>query len=122
MGEEAGAVIRRNKYSARKTLCRAGHTHDSGKEARRCDELHLLLRAGEIEDLEQQPRFYFTIDGRQVKHDNGRRVGLTADFAFIDRQTGRKVVEDSKGMVVRDWPIRKAIFRALYPDIILREV
>ena len=111
-----------NKYRAKKTSCRAGHTHASKREATRCDELHLLLRAGEIESLEREPKFWFAINGIQLKHDNGHRVGYTADFKFVDRQTGRTVVEDTKGFTVRDWPLRKAVFRALYPDLILREV
>lgn len=111
-----------NKYHARKTLCRAGHMHASGRESRRCDELHLLVRAGEIESLEQQPKFHFTVNGIELKHDNGRRAVYTADFSFIDRQSAKRVIEDTKGMSARDWPLRKALFRACYPDLILREV
>lgn len=111
-----------NKFFAKKTPCRAGHTHASKREATRCDELHLLLRAGEIESLEFEPQFWFEVHGRQLKHDNGRRVGYKADFMFWDRHSGAHIVEDTKGFTVRDWPLRKAIFRALYPDLVLREV
>jgi hypothetical protein len=111
-----------NKYGARKTPCRYGHTHASKREAKRCDELHLLQRAGEIEDLEQQPRFTFTVNGIELKHDNGRRAVYTADFGFVDRQSARRVIEDTKGYSARDWPLRKALFRACFPDLILREV
>jgi len=120
---EAQTVSRGNKFFARKTPCRSGHTHASGREAKRCDELQLLLRAGDIEDLVQQPEYPFIIDGQQVKHANGRRVIYTADFTFIDRQTGKRIVEDAKGGYRDDaWTLRKALFRALYPDLILREV
>lgn len=111
-----------NKYGARKSGCRNGHTHDSAREATRCNELHLMLRGGEIEDLKLQEQFWFAIDGQQLKHDNGRRVGVKIDFTFTDRFSGRRIAEDSKGMVVRDWPLRKAVFKALYPDVLLREV
>lgn len=111
-----------SKYGARKTVCRAGHVHPSKRESARCDELHLLLRAGDIETLEQQPQFYFVIDGNPLKLDNGRRAGVKLDFAYTDRHSGCRIVEDSKGCVVRDWPLRKALFRALFPDIVLREV
>ena len=45
-----------NKYGAKKTACalayanpRGDHKmHDSAKEARRCDELNLLQRGGEV--------------------------------------------------------------------------
>lgn len=113
---------RPNKYGARKQPCHYGHQHASGREAKRCNELHLLLRAGDIESLEQQPQFWFVIDGKQVKLDNGRRAGVKLDFAYVDRHSGARIVEDSKGARVRDWPLRKAIFRALYPDLVLREV
>jgi len=113
--------MRRNKYGAKKTACGFGHTHDSGAEAKRCNDLHLLERAGEITHLEVQPQYWFAIDGRQIKHDNGRRVGLKADWRYRE-PSGQLVVEDKKGFAARDWPLRKAIFRALYPDTELREV
>lgn len=115
-------MSRLNKYGARKTPCRAGHMHASGREAKRCDELHLLLRGGEIEDLVHQPKFFFEIEGRPLKHDNGRRAAYTADFSFMDRQSAKRIVEDTKGATARDWPLRKALFRATFPDHILREV
>ncbi len=111
-----------SKYGARKTTCRAGHAHASKRESTRCDELHLLLRAGDIENLVQQPQFYFKIGGEILKLDNGRRAGVKLDFAYTDRHSGALVCEDSKGYTVRDWPLRKALFKALFPDIVLREV
>lgn len=119
MPGRAATVIRRHKYGAKKAPCRSGHTHDSGKEAKRCDELHLLLRAGQISDLQVQEQFWFSINGVQVKHGNGRRVGMKVDFVYWEG--AKRVAEDSKGFVVRDWPLRAAIFRALHPDIELRE-
>jgi hypothetical protein len=115
-------MARRSKYNARKTNCAIGHVHDSKREAKRCEKLHQLEADGYITDLEIQPQFWFTIDGKPVKHDNGRRVGLRADFLYTDCVEGVRVVEDAKGYSVRDWPIRKAIFRALNPHLELREV
>ena len=48
---------RGNKYSAIKTVCRASHKHDSKREAAKCDELHLALKAGYIKDLQFQVPF-----------------------------------------------------------------
>ena len=111
----------RNKFGAKKCACHAGHGHASKAEARRCNELALLQRAGTIRELRQQPQFWFVIDGRQVKHEGGRRVGYKADFAYFEGET--HVVEDVKGNYRDDaWTLRKAIFRALFPDIVLREV
>lgn len=115
-------MSRPNKYKAQKAECAQGHKHASKKEARHCNGLHLLVRAGEIESLELHPQFYFEINGQQLIHDNGRRVGYKADFAYTDRHSARRIVDDTKGYTARDWPLRKAIFRACFPDIILREV
>lgn len=109
-----------SKYHAKKTPCRQGHTHASKKEAGMCDVLTEREMRGEIQRLEQQPKFTFTIDGRQLKHKNGHKVGLTADFQYFEG--GRNIVVETKGFVVRDWPLRRAIFEALFPHIELREV
>lgn len=109
-----------HKYSAKAAECGFGHTHPSRKEARRCADLHLLQRAGEISELEREPRYYFEVNGKTLTHDRGRRAVYTPDFRYR-RRDGSLVVEDSKGVSVRDWPLRKALFRACYPDIELVE-
>ncbi len=115
--------FRRNKYGAKKTHCSHGHKHDSKKEAARCEELHDLWAAGQISNLVNQPQFWFCINGQQVKHENGRRVGYRPDFSYS--QDGAEVVEDvkptSKFAMSKDYPLRKAIFKALYPSITFRE-
>jgi len=64
---------------------------------------------GEISHLAVHPQFFFVIDGEQLKHDNGRRVGYKADFQFFEGDLN--VVEDCKGMVTSDWPLRKSVFK-----------
>lgn len=115
---------RETKWKAKRCGCRAGHLHDSRAEARRCDELHLMQRGGVIRGLVVQPQYWFAVNGRQVLHDNGRRAGYRADFSYVEAERPDVIiVEDVKGGVVSaDWPLRKALFRALNPDIILREV
>ena len=111
------------RHFARKTVCNAGHTHYSKAEAKRCDDLHLLQSAGKIVGLKVSPRFYFSIDGREIKMGNGQVARYTGDFTYIEGN--RQVVEDVKaknGFVERDVPLRMAIFRACYPDIELRIV
>lgn len=114
----------KSKHRAKKATCRAGHGHDSRSEAKRCDELHLLEKAGEISHLQVFPRFYFVVNGVQVKHDNGRRVSYEADFSYFENSAA--VVEDVKGRSrkadSRDWPLRRAFFRVCFPGIELREV
>jgi hypothetical protein len=107
------------KYRAVKAQCGAGHTHDSKREAVRCNELHILEAAGEISDLMIHPQYWFVINGRQLKHPNGRRVGYKSDFEYIEN--GMLVTEDVKGVIVRDWPLRRAVFKALFPNHDLRE-
>lgn len=120
LGEAAPA---KNKFDAKKSSCQQGHTHDSRAEGRRCNALHLLQRANLIRDLVVQPQYWFVINGVQVKHENGRRLGYRADFAYHDVEQDRAVVEDVKGGYRDDaWTIRKAVFRALFPDLELREV
>jgi len=107
------------KYRAVKSQCSAGHTHDSKREAIRCNELHALEAAGEITDLVIHPQYWFVINGKQLKHANGRRVGYKSDFEYIEN--GMLVTEDVKGVIVRDWPLRRAVFMALFPNHLLRE-
>lgn len=109
---------RGNKFKAKRTPCYHGHVHASGKEARRCNDLHILQRAGAIRNLEQQPVYRFTVEGRAVMVGK-RQLKITLDFRYIEN--GQLVVEDSKGMRTRDYIVRTAFFRAFHPDIILRE-
>ena len=122
-GSSADRPARGNKYHARKTGCAHGHTHDSAKEARRCNDLHLLQRAGQISRLEVQPQFWFHVDGVAMRHENGRRIGWRPDFQYFEGD--RNVVEDVKGgkaTRTEAYTLRLAIFRALYPFIVVREV
>ena len=43
-----------NKYSNKKCRCASGHTHDSKKEAKRCNELTILENAGIISGLHER--------------------------------------------------------------------
>lgn len=107
-----------HKYHAKKTVCRQDHKHPSKKEAGWCDALHIDQADGKLSGLKLSPFFPFIIDCQQLKHSNGRRVGYTADFEFLEGN--RTIVVEVKGMSVRDWPLRKAVFEALYPNLELR--
>lgn len=116
--------MRGNKYGARKTVCIHGHTHASKREAVRCVELHILQQAGQILGLSLEPQIFFEIKGKPVKHPNGRRVGYKGDFGYVER--GVKVIEEvkpaSKDARGRDYALRIAIAKALYPSLDFREV
>lgn len=109
-----------SKYFAKPTTCIHGHKHASKREAVRCVELHLLQQAGEIEDLEVEPTFRFVINGQQVKMGNGQVAKYRPDFIYTEN--GREIAEDVKGFVVRDFPLRAALFRTLFPTIELRVI
>lgn|ERR1700734_2196951 len=87
---------KRSKYGAVKTEC-DGVTFDSKKEAKRYNELKLLLLAGEIEHLQRQPAFPITV--------NGVKVGTyKADFSYMEK--GELVIED-----VKSEPTKTAVYR-----------
>ena len=78
---------------------RARVQFDSQKEARRYDELMVMLRAGIISDLRLQPQFtlqesYVTETGERI-----RAIRYTADFSY--KFGGKLVVEDVKSKPTR---------------------
>ena len=83
----------KTKYGSRKDT-RGELRLDSKKEARRYDELMVMLRAGIISDLRLQPQFtlqesYVTETGERI-----RAIRYTADFLY--KFGGKLVVEDVK--------------------------
>jgi len=112
----------RSKYRNRRTQV-AGIWFDSQKEARRYQDLLLLERAGKIESLHVHPRYYLT---RSFLHDGAveRAIIYEADFAYLDRELGRMVVEDvkSKGTRTQAYRIKRKLFLIAYPEFEFREV
>jgi len=94
-----------------------GVRFDSGKEARRYNELKLLERAGQIKNLELQPRFLLQ---EAFKHngETHRKIEYVADFRYIE--DGKQVVEDVKSVITKKHPVyalkKKLLFKK-YPDI-----
>lgn len=102
------STIASSKYHSRKKECRQDHLHDSSKEADRCDELALLEHAGEIADLEQQPKFVITIQGKRI-------CSYSADFRYRDLKRGGAVVtEDVKGWRTPIFRLKKKLTEASY--------
>lgn len=102
-----------HKFNAKRTTCQAGHSHPSAAEARRCDELHLLQRAGEISRLEMQPKFPVSINGVKV-------FTYVADFAYFTRET--RIVEDVKGQILPMYRLKKKCVEAYYAGVKIVEV
>lgn len=90
-----------------------GHRFPSKFEATRYADLKLLERAGQIADLRLQPRFPLVVRGKKV----GTYVG---DFWYIEgRET---VVEDTKGVVLPLYRLKRELFLVLYPGVVFREI
>lgn len=124
---------RASKYhneKAQRTLSEGKtHTFDSQKEARRFDELMLLLDAGKIRKLELQRQFtlqesYITPEGERI-----RAIRYVADFAY-ERATAPDcngdiywlpVVEDTKGVQTKDYKLKKKLMRERF-NITIQEV
>ena len=86
----------------------------SRAEARRYGELKLLERAGEILQLEMQPKYELMV--------NGIRVGrYTGDFRYVEK--GATVVEDvkSKASKTEAYGVRKRLMLAVH-GIEIREL
>lgn len=101
-----------SKYSAKKTDCEHGHLHDSGLEARRCNELHGLLATGNISRLEMQPEFPVIINGAKV-------CIYKADFAYFVSTC--RIVEDVKGMLTPVYRLKKKLVEAAHPGTVITE-
>ena len=93
------------------------YVFDSAKEAKRYRELKLLEMAGEISDLELQPRFLLQESFRK----NGkayRKIEYVADFKYIEN--GKTIVEDVKGLQTDVFKIKHKLFEKKYPELELR--
>lgn len=88
-------------------------TFDSQREARRYDELMLLLKAGQIKDLRLQQNFtiqegYVTAEGEVV-----RPIVYKTDFVYYVIRNGEwtKVVEDAKGVRTEGYKLKKKMMQ-----------
>lgn len=110
-----------SKYHSKKVVM-DGETFDSRKEYRRYCELLLLVRAGEITDLQRQVEFelipaqwetferYSDKTGNRLK--DGRRCveqkcSYIADFVYC--KGGQRVVEDTKGVRTDTYIVKRKL-------------
>ena len=98
-----------NKYGAKKTEI-DGFVFASRGEGRRYSELKLLEMAGEIRDLELQPRFPCMVNGILV-------CDYIADFRYFDKAKNGIVVEDFKSEATKKiavYRLKKKLVEAIY--------
>lgn len=98
-----------SKYKNKKTPCLNGHVHDSAKEARRCNDLHLLERGKVITELQTQVSFELI-----PKQPDERKCEYKADFVY--KENGQIIVEDTKGMKTKEYLIKRKLFKYKYPQ------
>lgn len=100
--------LRRNKYGVSPKADRTvdGIVFDSKKECRRYGELKLLQKAGEITNLEIQPRFDIHIKKTYIAF-------YKADFRYLNRD-GTWTVEDCKGLKMPIYRLKKKLVEALH--------
>ena len=111
-----------SKYNNRKVEL-DGFTFDSQKEARRYTELKLLVRVGEISELELQKSFVLA---ESVKFNNEPRakpaIRYVADFTYIEN--GVMIVEDVKSKATKSLPVyrmKKHLMKSIH-DIEIQEI
>lgn len=109
------------KYGNKKVIY-DGEIFDSKKELQRYMELTLLQKAGKIQKLERQVKFVL-IPAQREPDTTGPRGGVKkgkvienectyiADFVYIDNDTQRVVVEDTKGFRTKDYIVKRKLMR-----------
>lgn len=101
----------KNKYRANPTFCRQMHKHPSRAEANYCNQLWMLTedKDSPVDHFEHDVTFQLVVNGVKV----GRHK---VDF-LVTLADGTQEVHEVKGFVVRDFPLRRRLFMALYPGI-----
>ena len=110
-----------SKYRNKRTVV-DGISFDSMAEANRYGELQLLLKAGEIDDLEIHPVYElqqsFRRNGKTI-----RAIKYEADFCYSERASAwRTIVEDTKGARTQVFNIKMKMLLFKYPDMDFRIV
>lgn len=95
-----------SKYRNRKTTVN-GIVFDSAAEARRYQELCLLARAGEIQNLKLQPQFTLVEGFKTPKGEAVRPMVYRADFSYS--QSGQLIVEDVKGALTKEYLLKRKL-------------
>lgn len=108
------ANTKTNKFGAVKITV-DGTKYASKAEARYCEQLKVLERAGHIRNLELQPRFPLIVEGE--------KVGVyVADAAFFENNA--RVVVDVKSKPTRTpvYKLKIRLLKALYRGIFFSDV
>ena len=96
---------KKHKYRAQRTD-RHGLSFASKREADRYDDLLLMQRAGEISNLQVQPRYPLVINGIKI-------ATYVADFQWRDKN-GNSIVADAKGVRTAAYIMKRKMMAALH--------
>lgn len=105
-----------NKYKNKKVQIDM-YVFDSIAESRRYKELALLEKAGEIENLQLQPKFLL----QESFKKNGktyRKIEYIADFMYEEKE--KIIVEDVKGKETEAFKLKHKLFEYKYPELELK--
>jgi len=115
---------KRNKYNATKTE-QDSITFDSQKELKRYNELKLLEKSGQIQELQVHPKFVLqeAFQKHGIVH---RMITYYADFMYVEN--GICVVEDVKAydkkkqeyLLTDVFKIKRKLFEKKYPHLTIR--
>lgn len=105
-----------NKYKNKKVQIDC-YVFDSIAESKRYKELALLEKAGEIENLQLQPKFLLQ-ESFKKSGKTYRKIEYIADFMYEEK--GKVIVEDVKGMETKEFKIKRKLFEYKYPDLELK--
>ena len=100
-----------NKYGAIRTEV-DGQWFDSKAEAKRYQELKIMVRAGIVKNLQVHERFAIIVGGKTVGQ-------YEADFTYYEN--GKQVVEDVKGVKTDVYKLKKKLLLFRYPFCVFRE-
>jgi len=93
---------------------------DSLKEAKRYDELYLLLKQKKITELRLQPSFKLQESFKDLNGKTHRSITYVSDFQY--RQDGQVIVEDVKGFLTDIYRLKKKLFLFKYRTVDFREL
>jgi hypothetical protein len=102
---------------AKKKVVIDGITFDSRAEAARYNQLQLLVRTGEISELQVHPEFILVDAFEHPAQGAIKQIAYRPDFKYRDMRSGRTVIEDVKGFRTPDFDIKRKLFLNRYRNL-----
>ncbi len=104
--------MKRSKYNAQPQVV-DGVKFDSGREAKRWQELKLLERAGRISKLERQVTYILAPSVKILGEKRARpALRLKIDFRYVE--DGQTIADDAKGYSDTAFRIRQHLMKSVH--------